>query len=77
MSKQKVWQRTNPERTHIWVTKEVKEIVKKKMEKDPNFNFSEYVRGLIVKDTQLEECPNCGDKVKMVSEGWFCPHCYC
>jgi len=23
------------------------------------------------------ECRNCGDMVIMVSEGEFCPHCYC
>jgi hypothetical protein len=54
MTKPKVWQRPNPERTHIWVTAEIKEIVKKKMEKDPNFNFSEYVRGLIVKEEKQD-----------------------
>ena len=53
MSKPKlVWQRPNPERTHIWVTADIKAIVKKKMEANPNFNFSEYVRGLIVEDNR-------------------------
>lgn len=54
MTKPKVWDRPNPERTHIWVTAEIKEIVRKKMEKDPNFNFSEYVRGLIVEAEKLK-----------------------
>lgn len=26
---------------------------------------------------KLEKCSNCGDMVNMVSEGYFCPHCWC
>jgi hypothetical protein len=25
----------------------------------------------------LEKCCNCDEMVEMVSEGWFCPKCYC
>lgn len=25
----------------------------------------------------LVECSNCGDKVKMITTGEFCPHCFC
>jgi hypothetical protein len=26
---------------------------------------------------KLVECSNCGDRVKMISSGEFCPHCFC
>ena len=30
---------------------------------------------LLLKEEELKKCYNCGDKVKMVSKGEFCPNC--
>lgn len=28
-------------------------------------------------ENELTKCENCGDMVKMISSGEFCPHCFC
>ena len=35
------------------------------------------VSGCNADSEKLIECSNCGDKVKMISSGEFCPHCFC
>lgn len=46
--KQSVFENPNPGRVNIWVKRPVKAIIKAKMDKDPSFNFSEYVNKLIM-----------------------------
>lgn len=46
--KQSVFDDPNPGRVNIWVKRPVKAIIKAKMDKDPSFNFSEYVNKLIM-----------------------------
>lgn len=48
--KNSVWIDPKPGRVNIWATREVKALIKAKVEKDPNFNFSEYVQNLILRD---------------------------
>lgn len=36
-----------------------------------------FVSGCNADSDKLVECSNCGDKVKMISSGEFCPHCFC
>lgn len=46
--KQSVFDDPNPGRVNIWVKRHIKAIIKAKMDKDPHFNFSEYVESLII-----------------------------
>lgn len=48
MRKKSVFDDPNPGRVNIWVKRAVKAIIKAKMDKDPHFNFSEYVESLII-----------------------------
>lgn len=43
-----VFNNPTPGRVNIWVKRAVKAIIKAKMDKDPSFNFSEYVNKLIM-----------------------------
>ncbi len=48
MTKKSVFDDPSPGRVNIWVKRHIKAIIKAKMDKDPHFNFSEYVEGLII-----------------------------
>lgn len=47
MAKKSVWQDPKPGRVNVYVSAEVKEIIRKKWDSDRNFSFSEYVSELI------------------------------
>lgn len=36
-----------------------------------------FVDSLNFDSNKLTKCSNCGDKVKMISTGEFCPNCFC
>lgn len=48
MTKESVFNNPNPGRVNIWVTREIKAIIKAKIDKGEIPNFSKYVEGLII-----------------------------
>ena len=48
MSKKSVFENPKPGRVNIWVTREIKAIIKAKIDKGEITNFSKYVDGLII-----------------------------
>lgn len=49
MPKQSLFDRPGTSRVNVVITEPVKAIIRKKQLADPNFNFSEFVRSLILK----------------------------
>jgi len=78
-----VFNNPTPGRVNIWVKRAVKAIIKAKMDKDPHFNFSEYVEGLIIEKEShngwvdvMDDLPKPLQTVWLTNgKGWCCLGC--